>query len=312
MEEINASEDFKWYYFIFLVFFIIGGLFIGQFVALMTLVVFYGFDLEQLVDILQNIPQDNQGRWITLLNLGITSIFTFFLAPLTYLKSIEKKSWQELNPKPKLLIGALFLSILITLSIMPFNALLIEWNMQLKFPDFLSGFEEWALQKELELKEVTDFLTNFQNIPQFLVGLIIIAVVPALGEEVLFRGIIQRNISNYISPHLAILLSALIFSAIHIQFYGFFPRMLLGILFGYLYFWSGNIWTAILAHFVNNAFTLLMVYLYKQEQLNYDVENTESVPLSMALISLALSLGLIFLFRYIHQRRQITTAPENN
>jgi membrane protease YdiL (CAAX protease family) len=111
------------------------------------------------------------------------------------------------------------------------------------------------------MQELTTYLTNFENIVEFLAAIVILAVVPAIGEELLFRGILQNKITlltkNY---HVAIWVSAIIFSAIHFQFYGFVPRVLLGALFGYLYVWSGNLGVAILAHFINNGFTLFLIY----------------------------------------------------
>jgi membrane protease YdiL (CAAX protease family) len=93
----------------------------------------------------------------------------------------------------------------------------------------------------------------------------------------------------------------MIFSAIHVQFYGFVPRVLLGALFGYVYVWSGNIWVPILAHAVNNGFTVLMVWLHHRQMVSVDIENTESVPLTGALISLLLTIGFLAFFRKSNQ-----------
>ena len=135
-----------------------------------------------------------------------------------------------------------------------------------------------------------------------LVALVVVAVVPAVGEEVLFRGILQRNLTRWTgNVHAGIWLAAILFSAIHVQFLGFVPRMLLGALFGYLYVWAGNIWIPILAHFVNNGFTILMVYLYQRKVVPVDIESNESVPLAAALVSAGVTVGLLTYFKRLNQ-----------
>ena len=83
-----------------------------------------------------------------------------------------------------------------------------------------------------------------------------------LSEEIFFRGFIQRLfIENKLNHHLAIWFTAILFSAIHLQFFGFVPRVLLGAVLGYLYFYSGNLWLSIIAHTVNNGFAVVMAYI---------------------------------------------------
>lgn len=96
---------------------------------------------------------------------------------------------------------------------------------------------------------------------------------------------------------MAIWIAAIFFSAIHLQFYGFFPRLLLGALFGYIYYWSGNLWYPIFAHFVNNGFTLVMLYLYQQKATDIDLEATDAVPWSGALIAFAVGAVLLVYFK---------------
>ena len=133
------------------------------------------------------------------------------------------------------------------------------------------------------------------------------AIIPAIGEEVLFRGIIQRKIFHKIGDmHISIWLTAILFSAIHLQFLGFFPRVILGAMFGYMYAWSRNLWTPIFAHFVNNATTLLMVYLSNQQLIAVDVENPESsITWTGALMSLVLTAVLLLNLKIISHRKAV-------
>ena len=90
-----------------------------------------------------------------------------------------------------------------------------------------------------------------------------VAMIPAIGEELLFRGVLQKQLIKGLgNAHVAIILTAVIFSAFHLQFLGFFSRALLGMLFGYLYYWSKNMWYPILTHFTNNGLALLLAIIY--------------------------------------------------
>ena len=99
--------------------------------------------------------------------------------------------------------------------------------MNIKFPEFMSGFEQWAIQEEERLAKLTAAITDFKSTGELLLGIFVIALLPAIGEELVFRGMIQRELwRGTLNIHLAIWISAAIFSAIHMQFYGFIPRLL--------------------------------------------------------------------------------------
>jgi len=102
-------------------------------------------------------------------------------------------------------------------------------------------------------------------------NLFMIALIPALGEEFLFRGVLQRIFGEWFkNPHLAVWLAAILFSLAHYQFLGFMPRIILGALFGYIFLWTGNIWMPILAHFVNNTVGVIYYYLFSQGKIGVD------------------------------------------
>jgi len=131
----------------------------------------------------------------------------------------------------------------------------------------------------------------------FLLNMLMVAVIPAVGEELLFRGVIQKLLQKLVNnAHLAIIITAILFSAMHFQFYGFLPRWIMGIILGYLFYWSGNIWYPIIAHFLNNGFQVLMVYLGNMPL--EEVATPELPPLDMAytagaVVSL-ICIGLVF------------------
>jgi membrane protease YdiL (CAAX protease family) len=179
----------------------------------------------------------------------------------------------------------------------------------MNLPGWLEGVEQWMQQKEIALKELTEYLTGFNTLPQLLIGFVVIALIPAIGEELLFRGLIQPRMYRLTGNiHAAIWITGFIFSAIHLQFYGLIPRMLLGVLFGYLYIWSGNLWYPIIGHFTNNGFTLLLIYLHNRKTIDIDIEATSSVPVGTALLSGVVTLSILFALNRYYFRKDTSTA----
>ncbi|GAB3334536.1 hypothetical protein GCM10027299_42830 [Larkinella ripae] len=278
----------------------LGGLLAGMFLAVWA--TSGGQDVSDIADILSH-PAEYPGSWhLLMLIQAVSHLCTFLLPCLLYLRWIERRSWSDFNARPLAAVKAVGVVALLTITFMPLNGLIIEWNQNLELPDALKGLEEWMRQKEDQMGELTKFLTDFTSPLDLVFALLTIGIIPGIGEEVLFRGMLQRKLAQWTgNGHIAVWVAALIFSAIHIQFYGFVPRALLGALFGYLYVWSGNIWVPILAHAVNNGFTVLMVWLHRRHLISVDIENTDSVPLTGALISLVLTIGFLTFFRKSNQ-----------
>ncbi|WP_019986501.1 CPBP family intramembrane glutamic endopeptidase [Rudanella lutea] len=253
-------------------------------------------------------PTRYPGAWNTIMLIqAISHVFTFLVPALVYWTLFEHRRIADFQLRPLHAVGGLSLVAVLVIAFMPLNGLIIEWNQALQLPETLAPLERWMRAKEDELGELTKYLTRFDTPAQLIIALLVIAVLPAIGEEVLFRGVLQRRFIDWLggNPHVGIWLAAAVFSAIHMQFYGFFPRLLLGALFGYLYVWSGNLWVPILAHFVNNGFTVVMVYLRQRQVVSLDIEDTQSVPVSAALFSLALCLGLMYYFRQSNQSEML-------
>ncbi|SDM43041.1 CPBP family intramembrane glutamic endopeptidase [Siphonobacter aquaeclarae] len=228
-------------------------------------------------------PGHYPNGWLaTMLVQALASLFSYAFSAWVFIRLIEKR-----NPFPAVKSSPLFwiLTPVVVIAFIPFNGLVFEWNQLLPMP-------QWMLDMEQKLKALTEYLTDFRTPAHFLLGLLVIGVIPALGEEMLFRGTLQPIFQRWSgSTHVGILVAAAVFSAIHVQFMGFFPRMLLGALFGYLYVWSGNLWVPVWAHFVNNGFTVTMMHLKKQGVT--DVNPDENVPLAIAAVSLAATIGIL-------------------
>jgi hypothetical protein len=156
--------------------------------------------------------------------------------------------------------GDIIFVILFMIIIIPFINLLGDINHRLVLPKVFSGLEMWMKTSEDQATIITQKFLNVRNIPGLFFNIILIAIIPAIGEELYFRGAIQRVIQQWKGIKVSIWITAIIFSTIHFQFYGFLPRMLMGAFFGYLLFWSKNLWLPIIAHFTNNVIAVIFYY----------------------------------------------------
>lgn len=139
-------------------------------------------------------------------------------------------------------------------------------NESMNLPDSLESIEAWMRSKEDMAKELTNLFVGTDSISMLFINIVMIAIIPAVGEELIFRGLIQRIFSVWSrNIHVAVWGTAFVFSAMHLQFYGFIPRLLLGALLGYVYAYSGNIWYAIWVHFINNGFAVILYFLAARE-----------------------------------------------
>jgi membrane protease YdiL (CAAX protease family) len=196
--------------------------------------------------------------------------------------------------------------IVLVIVFMGVNSVFIEWNQNLKFPG-----DEWARKIEETLAEGTKFLTRFDSPFDLILVFIVIAILPAIGEEIVFRGMVQNDMYRATGNiHVSIWVAAILFSAIHIQFFGFVPRMLLGALFGYLYFWSGNLWLAVLAHFVNNGFTVIGLYLFQRGIIDIDLEETSSTPWQAIVFSAACTVLLLYSYKSFYNHNPKSDIPD--
>lgn len=199
-----------------------------------------------------------------------------------------------------------FASVLLVFVLMFFAAPLVnfvgELNANMAFPEWLSGVEHWMQNAEENAEMLTKAFLNVDTTGGLLFNIFMIALLPAIGEELLFRGVIQRIFTNWTrSNNWGIWISAILFSALHMQFYGFVPRMLLGVLFGYLLVWSGSMWLPIIAHFLNNAIAVVGYFLIDKNLIKPELEDIGSASGSYYMA--AISLGLIVLFILMIKRQ---------
>lgn len=276
-----------------------GFIIIGPLIGLMIAIPFMNASLMELESIMSNFYDYEDGKTLVyFMQGGATS--GMILLPALYSRLKYKATYGNYSNK-ELIPASVLLAMLITFTFMGFNSIFIEWNANLNFPESLQAFENWAKQTEEAAAQLTTFMTNFTSFGTFLIALVIMAVLPSIAEEFVFRGLLQNKLHiGFNNIHAAIWVSAFLFSAIHMQFFGFVPRMLLGALFGYLYFWSGNLAIPIIAHFFNNGFTLTMIYLNNTGVITYDIQDAESPTLAGAILFSIITLGLVYYFRKLN------------
>ena len=179
---------------------------------------------------------------------------------LAYLIS-EKPQHFLLLDKKKMNWTDLILVVIFMILIIPFINLLGDLNHQLVLPKMFSGIELWMKTSEEQATALTEKFLKVNTFQGLLINIFLISVIPAIGEELYFRGALQGVIRDWKGVKTSIWITAIIFSTIHFQFYGFVPRMLMGAFFGYLLVWSENMWLPIVAHFTNNVIAVLFYYL---------------------------------------------------
>ncbi len=189
--------------------------------------------------------------------------------PLRYLK-LQKTDGAE---------RGFLLAVMVYVLSYAFVAFLTRWNQGITLPESMHGIEQYMRAMEDSAMETTDRLLSGQTIGTFLLNFLIMAVLAAVAEELFFRGALQQFIEEWAgNGHVAVWVSAFIFSALHMQFYGFFPRLALGVLLGYLFFYTRNLWVPIIMHLFNNGVIVVVYFLRKEDDWT---ANLDDMPLSL-------------------------------
>ena len=250
-------------------------------------------------------------KWLQLLQ----TMGTFLLPPVfcaaIWSDDHQPFRWLHLDTKPD---GFLcFIAITIMICAVPAINLLADLNSRISLPDSLAALEHQLRAMEDAATVLTERFLQTDSFGGLIINIGLMALLPAFAEELSFRGTLQQVINNHpylqivppgkespINNHVAVWLTAIIFSAIHMQFFGFIPRMLMGAMFGYVFLWSGSLWIPILMHFTNNSLAVIAFYCFGQNS-SADTIGT-GATWWLGLISLVLtSLGLLIFYRRTHK-----------
>lgn len=231
----------------------------------------------------------------------LQSVGLFFIPPFlfAYFCSESVSSFLALSHRPPLVFFVLVgLFMLVCVPAINLTAFL---NQRVVLPGFLHPLEQWMKMSEQQATAATEKMLGVHSFTALLFNVFLMALLPAIGEELFFRAALLRIFSKRFGIHWAVWITAIIFSAIHMQFYGFLPRMLLGAFFGYLLVWSKSLWVPVVAHFVNNALVVIVFYFRFN---NYNLPDFDTLGTGttcwMGCLSLALCAGMIPVFyRYL-------------
>lgn len=240
--------------------------------------------------------------------LKITQIFQsiglFVVPPILLAFLFSKKIFNYLGFKKNVNFSSLILSGAVMIVALPFINLTAEINQALTLPDSLSWLDQMMRDAESNAENITKLFLGTNSISSFLINLFMMAIIPAIGEELTFRGLLQKSLSKKMNIHIAIFLSAFTFSFIHFQFFGFLPRFLMGVFFGYIFYWSGNLWLTIFAHFINNGSAVLLSFIYGVDGIATDTgtfSNSDNY-LFYIVSSIILTAGFIYSIYYLEKQ----------
>lgn len=279
----NISEGLR---LVLLIAFIILGAAVSMGLAFGFYALVYGPSMLTQPDLMADI---NFVRIMQIFNqIGMFIVPAVFVAILT---ETSPAQYLSLNPtKPQYFLIALLLSI----SIGPLIGSLMELNEAMRLPDSLKSVEDWMKSMENTSNELTERMLSYADPVSITVNILMIVLLPAIGEELLFRAVLIPSFERiFRNAHLAVWIGAILFSAMHMQFYGFLPRFVLGLLFGYLFIYSRSVWVPVFAHFLNNGTIVLVTYLNRNGYLSESPEDLGHVDSLWLLVASIIITGAL-------------------
>ena len=278
---------------------------LGLFTILTYFIVLFGMMLlenssaEQIPDSVKEV------NFLKIMQVVLTTLI--FILPATLFCRFmrdERTAFLNMNKTPNLYF--ILTAAACILFALPAVSGLESWNVALHLPSSMAGTESWMRGKEKEAEKITNMFFQDKSIGGLVINILVMAFMAALSEEIFFRGLLQQIfIKNKINPHVAIVIAAIMFSAFHLQFFGFIPRIFLGIVLGYLYYITQNLWVSITAHFCNNAFAVVATHFYAPEITGTEgaaIPAEQPIGVAFVLLSLAMVIGqLVLLQRYANK-----------
>lgn len=231
---------------------------------------------------------------------GLSSLLIFVAPPLILYGFTRHEPMKAIGFRKPVSGWMLLIGLALMFVSLPLTNLLGTWNEKMHFG--MEALGDLVQEMEDMAGDLTDRMLEVDTFGGLLMNLLVIALIPAIGEELTFRGVLQQAlVKGCKNAHVGILLAAAIFSFIHFQFYGFLPRMFLGILLGYMFYYSGSLWVSILMHFINNGTAVVAAYLDYKGIAEIDYEQFGSTSNVWVLVaSLIVTIALIVLSHKIH------------
>lgn len=281
--------------------------FLGAFLAAWI----YGFSVSEVL----SLGTYEDARFVAASKLIqiLGSVGTFIIPAFLFSYLFEGDPFSYYRFRNPVTMLPLLLVVLMMVSVIPFINYLAEVNMKVEFP--IRALDQLLRRLESTAEEMMVAFTAAKNIGGLLVNLLMIGVIAALGEELIFRGLLQKLLTQMIrNAHLAIVVTAVLFSAFHFQFFSFLPRVILGLILGYLMYYGKSIWYPILAHFVNNAMGVIYYYFYSRgstDDMLEEIGTSTLIPVA-AIVSLVLFLfcGLLWYYQVVNSTSRFPQSEE--
>jgi membrane protease YdiL (CAAX protease family) len=270
---------------------IAGGLLFGSLVSLIVFKAMVGGSLMSMEKDMMNPANADALKVVQL----VSTFFVFLIPAIIYARIVNPRPIQHLGMKTKAnALQKLFVAIMV-LAGFGLTGALGELNHLIPIP------QTWEIKfkaMEKAYMEQVKLMANMKNFGEYFISLIIIALAPAIFEEVLFRGALQQLMVKWTrNVWIGIIITSIIFSAIHMSYYGFLARFALGMVLGFMFYYSKSLWTSILAHFLNNGIAVTAMYFYSRKGKLTDEVLDEKFPLWVGLIALVIIIGLFRVFK---------------
>lgn len=307
----SLSERTPFIQFLFTLMIFLGCFIVFQLIALLTGFVFFGSDFVFSGDT-KSLYSTPEGISFLKYVQSVLSIGMFVVASLISAWFLSP-SWKDyLNLRPYREYGILLLAGLTIFLSLPVNNFLTYLNNLLELPEMFRGIQDYIVSQEKDTLELMEKFLDAEGILALLVNLFVVAVIPGIGEELLFRGVLQKIFVKWTrSVLLGILITSVIFAAFHFQFLSFLPRFVLSVILGYFYVWSGSIWVPVFAHFLNNATAVIFYHLYYNDKIGDALDKVgtpEYNPLT-AVVSFTIMMILMFVIYKSAREKKPSQSP---
>jgi membrane protease YdiL (CAAX protease family) len=272
----------------------LGVLFVGNIIGIGIVIALYGSKtLMALGMVTVTAPHFVPALWIVQIT-GTT--LPIFVAPVMFAWFITNNPRDYIKPSfrfPWLLLVIIFALMVLS---NPLIELLSNINQKMVLPPWL----KWMRDSEDSAQKVMDAILKMDSIWEVIADVLAVGLLTAIVEEFMFRGVLQTIFTRWTkSTHAAVWITAILFSAFHMEFFGFLPRLLLGVFFGYFVAWSGSIWTGVWAHFLNNAAAVIAAYLYQNKIISGDPNDQHLFNNTGYVISFITVVLLLFVYKRI-------------
>lgn len=289
-------------------------IFVGLFLGLWLVysLVCLGFLMPHLTGVtiadLQDVTNIGKPKVLNTLKIMqlVYSCMAFLLPGLLFLYLYDEKPIRQIGIQKKWRWSWMGWSILLLAVSLPLVGVLSDWNEHIHFGALDQSIRAMEQQADIMVKA----MLIMPNVWVLLYNLILIAFIPAVCEELFFRGVFQNLLIRWTKNEwLGIFFTGIFFSLLHGEMLGFFPRILLGMILGFIYVYTGNLWYSIGAHFLNNGIQVILMFMFQQHWISYDISKDQPTPVWAGLISLVLVSGLLY---YLSQNRLAPYRPQTD